>query len=150
MRIAALCFAAVLFSTVQAFAACKGLNARYVMDDAKGFELKLQKATEPNAWSDLDAKLTTPTRTIMFNFTASNGYSTTYMVRKDAPANAEDDASSFPFHGFDKKLKVTDLPQSATAAPKTVFTPQLGGFLWYGSEPREFLPIAMWRLQDCK
>jgi hypothetical protein len=129
---------------------CTGLNARYEMQGAKGFILTLVKAKQALAWSDLEAELITPTRRFEFTFTASNGYSTDYMVQKDIHNEGTDEAGNYPFHGFDKNLTTTKLPQSTTPAPMYVFTPELGGSLWYGPEPREFLPMAMWRLKSCK
>jgi hypothetical protein len=46
-------------------------------------------------------------------------------------------------------MDVLDLPQAARPLHPDISSSCriLGGALWYGSEPREFLPIAMWRLK---
>jgi hypothetical protein len=151
MRRIKLAMLLLLFCATSTFAApCKGLNAAYVMKDAEGFSFKLVKAKEALAWSDLEAVLTTPTRRIEFTFTASNGYSINYMVRKEASVAPDDNESSYPFNSFDVNLNILDLPQSTNAAPVTIFAPELGSMLWYGNEAREYLPIGMWRLKSCK
>jgi hypothetical protein len=125
---------------------CLADHAVYQMDDAKGFTIKFVNAKEPTAYSQLDAILTTPTRSFAFSFTASNGYSFNYLVPrwKDAAADAD-----FHLFLFDNKMKTLELPQMGKAAPPFLLTPELGTFLWYGEEPREFLPANMWHLQGC-
>lgn len=136
-----------------AAATCTGAGAHYTIAGGDGFELILEKAKEPMAWSDLDVFLKTPTRTFRYSLTASNGYSYNYLVQEDPrlPASEDDgsDAGSYRVFLFSKDMAVLDLPQAAAPAPDFIFIPDLGGALWYGSEPREFLPTAMWRLKDC-
>jgi hypothetical protein len=126
-------------------AGCNGLGATYEMTGAQGFSLVLVRAAEPNAYSDLEAVLQTPTRKLNYTFAASNGYSMNYLVEK-GPAEDAQDEGSFRFYGFDEKLNLTDLPSSKAAAPPLVFVPDLGPKLYYGESTREFLPVGMWRL----
>lgn len=133
--------------------ACSGNVVHYTMDGAEGFELRLEKAKVPLAWSDFDLFLKTPTRVFRYSLTASNGYSYNYIAQEEPalPAEAveEGEDHSYRIYLFDAKMNVGDLPQTGNPAPDFIFIPDLGGALYYGSEPREFLPIAMWRLKDC-
>jgi hypothetical protein len=132
-------------------ASCKGLNAVYGLDGEPHFELKLVKPKVHLAWSDLEVTLKTPTRALRFTLTASNGYSFNYLVQEEPklPKSAGDDAGSFHIFFFDKKLKTLELPQAKARAPDYIFAPDVGSALWYGMEPREFMPMAMWRLKTC-
>ena len=123
---------------------CPAEKAHYSIAGAKGFALSFKKAKEPNAWSDLIAVLKTPTRLLEYSFTASNGYSNNYLV--PLPYDEKDD-STIHFYGFDKNLKITDLPNLGKAAPLQLFIPELGTVLYYGDvDKREFLPTEMWNL----
>lgn len=62
MRMAAVATLALLPLPAAQAASCKGLNARYTVPGAKGFELKLEKAKETRAWSDLDVTVKTPSQ----------------------------------------------------------------------------------------
>lgn len=154
MRKALMLAALVQLAATPALAAsCTGSNARYAMAGADGFLLTLTPRAEPLAWSDLDVVLKTPTRQFRFSLTASNGYSYTYAVQEEpappaGPDDSGDDASQ-RIYFFNTKMDVLDLPQGKAPAPDMVFMPDFGGALWYGFDPREFLPIGMWRLQDC-
>lgn len=116
--------------------------------DAEGFSLTFRPAVEPNAWSDLQATLTTPSREYKFSLTASNGYSYNYLVPawKDAPEDAD-----FHLFLFDKDLAVLDLPAKGKPAAHAILTPELGSWLYYGAEgeTRDFLPVGMWTLAKC-
>lgn len=154
MRKALMCAALLQITAAPAIAAdCTGANARYAMTGADGFSLTLAPRPEPRAWSDLDVLLKTPTRQFRFGLTASNGYSYNYAVQEEPPLPGGDDVASGDasqrIYFFDGKMDVTDLPQGKSPAPAMIFLPDFGGALWYGSDPREFLPIAMWRLQGC-
>lgn len=143
---------AQLAATPALAATCTGSNARYAMAGADGFSLTLTPRAEPLAWSDLDVVVKTPTRQFRFSLTASNGYSYNYAVQEDPAPPAESDDSrddSQRIHFFNAKLDVLDLPQGKAPAPEMIFLPDFGGALWYGAEPREFLPIGMWRLSGC-
>lgn len=151
----ALMFAALaqLAATSALAAPCTGSNARYALAGADGFSLTLTPRAEPMAWSDLDVVVKTPTRQFRFSLTASNGYSYNYAVQEDPapPAESDDsgDDASQRIYFFSAKAEVLDLPQGKAPAPDMIFLPDFGGALWYGTEPREFLPIAMWRLEGC-
>jgi hypothetical protein len=145
----------ILLAAAPAVAApCPAAGARYLIEGGEGFELRLERAKEPMAWSDLDVFVTSPTRKLRFSLTASNGYSFNYAVLEDpatpVAADGEDNRPSFHLFPFDAKMNVLNLPQAKDAAPDFLFMPDLGSHLWYGSEPREFVPIAMWRLKDCE
>jgi hypothetical protein len=146
MRFAIFAFAIICLSGIANAKTCLADHAIYHMEDAKGFALTFVKAKEPSAYSALDAVVTTPTRKLEFSFTASNGYSFNYLVPK---WNGVPEDSSFHIFIFDNKMKTLDLPQTQKSAPPFLLTPELGTFLWYGEEPREFLPANIWRLQPC-
>jgi hypothetical protein len=154
LMFAALAHLATLAASPALAASCTGSNARYVMPGADGFTLTLTPRAEPLAWSDLDVVLKTPTRRFLFSLTASNGYSYNYAVQEEPapPPEADDsgDDDSQRIYFFNAKMDVLDLPQGKNPAPDMVFLPDFGGALWYGGfDPREFLPIAMWRLEGC-
>jgi hypothetical protein len=152
MRMAAVLATLALLPLPAAQAAsCKGLNARYTVPGAKGFELKLEKAKETRAWSDLDVTVKTPSHAFRFSLTASNGYSYNYLVQEDPklPSDADSDAGSYRIFLFDKSANILELPNAKSKAPAMIFVPDLGGALYYGSETREFVPTAMWRLKGC-
>ena len=128
---------------------CNGVNAKYEIDGAVGFELKFVAAKDPMAWSDLEAELTTPLRKFTYSLTASNGYSINYLVRKEPQQDSTQDEQSYAIHGFDENLGTVGLPQTTKPAPKFILTPEIGSSLWYGQEQREYLPLAMWRLKSC-
>lgn len=134
-------------------APCPAAGARYLIEGGDGFELRLETAKEPMAWSDLDVFVKSPTRNLRFSLTASNGYSFNYAVLEDpatpVAADGEDDRPSFHLFPFDHRMNLLELPQGKSPAPKYIFMPDLGSHLWHGSEPREFVPIGMWRLQPC-
>ena len=153
LMFAALAIAGLALPASGQAADCTGKSAHYTMPGADGFELTLELRPEPLAWSDLDVVLKTPARKYRYSLTASNGYSYNYMAQEEPPldpdATESGDAGSFRMYPFDDKLTPLDLPQSAKPAPAYIFVPDLCGALWYGIEPREFLPIDMWRLKDC-
>lgn len=132
--------------------ACRGANAAYSLPGAEGFKLVLTPRAEALAWSDLDVVLTTPQQVFRFSLTASNGYSYTYAVQEEPdpgePAESGDDASQ-RIYFFNSGLDLLDLPQGKSPAPDLIFMPDFGGALWYENEPRQFMPIAMWRLGPC-
>lgn len=151
----ALMFATLALATLPGAATaadCKGKDARYAMDGVTDFSLTLKERAEPMAWSDLDVVLKTPARTFRFSLTASNGYSYNYAVQEEPALPADEgtdgeDGSQRIFF-FTKDLSLLELPQGKSPAPDLIFLPDLGGELWY-SEPREFLPIGVWRLKGC-
>ena len=133
---------------------CMGNNARYAIDGADpGFSLVLTPRPEPLAWSDLDVVLNTPKQKYRFSLTASNGYSYNYAVQEEPVVSAEQtDAGSddnLRIYFFDSDMNIQDLPQAGQPAPDAIFLPDFGGTLWYDTEPRQYLPIGMWRLQGC-
>ncbi len=146
--------AAVFFlaATLPALSAeCTVDTVTYVQPDAEGFSLTFRPATEPNAWSDLEATLKTPTREFKFSMTASNGYSFNYLVPswKDAPEDSE-----FHIHFYDKDFKTLGLPNKSGATPAAILTPELGSWLYYGdinanNSSQEYLPADMWRAEKC-
>ena len=40
-------------------------------------------------------------------------------------------------------------PQGAHPAPKYIFIPELENAMWYGAEPREAVPTALFVLKAC-
>jgi hypothetical protein len=142
-----LALALYLISSHLVFAACSADLATYAPISKSGFSLRFDKVKEPKAWSELGLTLSTPTRSSAYEFTASNGYETFYLVPLDAkPLAGEDPAIYF----FDDTMKTLPLPQTGDAAPAYIFTPTLGGQLWYaGLEPRELLPTEIWKLSGC-
>ena len=139
--------ASVMFLATQANAACPIEKSTYSLAKNTEFSLAFNTLKEPKAWSALGLVLKTPSRTFAYEFTASNGYETFFLVSL-SPQGIEDDSTSIYF--FDKDLKTLALPQSGSNAPAYIFTPDLGQQLWYASlEPREYLPTEMWRLDGC-
>lgn len=133
---------------------CTGKNARYAIDGAdEGFSLVLALRPVPLAWSDLDVVVNTPRQKFRFSLTASNGYSYNYAVQEQPVISAEendagaDDSQRIYF--FDTGMNIQDLPQADQPTPDAIFLPDFGGTLWYDNEPRQYLPIGMWRLQGC-
>jgi hypothetical protein len=155
MRNALMSLTLILLAASPAMAAspCPAAGARYLVDGGDGFELRLEPAKEPMAWSDLDVFVTSPTKKLRFSLTASNGYSFNYAVLEGpatpVAADGEDNRPSYHLFPFDGGMKLLDLPQGKSPAPDFIFMPDLGSHFWYGSEPREFVPIGMWRLQPC-
>jgi hypothetical protein len=141
---------AVAFTGAAQAGDCKATDAVYAIPDTPGFELRLGKATELNAYSDLEAVLTTPTRKMTFSFTASNGYAMNYLVLNGESESAESEETSFRIYGFNKSLDSTELPNASSSPPDYLFVPELGLHLHYGTSEREFIPVAMWRLQPCE
>ncbi|NMD07238.1 MAG: hypothetical protein GYA66_04590 [Phyllobacteriaceae bacterium] len=160
MRNAVMFFTLILLAPSPALAGaplggapCPADGARYLIDGGEGFELRLEKAKEPMAWSDLDVFVSSPTHKLRFSLTASNGYSFNYAVLEEpatpVAADGEDNRPSYHLFPFDAHMAPASLPQGKEAAPAYIFMPDLGSHFWYGSEPREFVPIAMWKLQPC-
>jgi hypothetical protein len=151
----ALMFAALaqLAATPALAATCTGSNARYAMAGADGFSLTLTPRAEPLAWSDLDVVVKTPTRQFRSASRPPTVTPITTPYRKTLPRrpNLMTAGTTHPSASTSstRKMDVLDLPQSKAPAPDMIFLPDFGGALWYGTEPREFLPIAMWRLQGC-
>ncbi len=132
-------------------AECAIDQVTYVQPEAAGYTLSFRPAAEPNAWSNLEATLKTPTREFKYSMTASNGYSFNYLVPswKDAPEDA-----SYHIFLFDKDFKTLELPNKGVAAPAAILTPEIGVGLYYGdintnSAVQEFLPTDMWRAEGC-
>jgi hypothetical protein len=130
-------------------AECTIDQVTFVQPEAEGFTLTFRPAAEPNAYSNLEATLKTPTREFKFSMTASNGYSFNYLVPSwpDAP-----DDPSFHIFLYDKNFATLGLPNKGVAVPEAILTPELGSWLWYGGDvdtPREFLPADMWRAEGC-
>lgn len=141
----------ILFATPALSAECTVDQVTYIQPDAEGFSLTFRPAAEPNAWSDLEATLKTPSREYKFTLTASNGYSFNYLVPawKDAPEDAD-----FRIFLFDSEFGTLDLPAKGAPAPVAILTPELGSWLYYGainadSPQRDYLPVAMWRTEGC-
>lgn len=150
-----LALAAMVGTDAPALAAqCMGKNARYTIDGADaGFGLVLTPRPQPLAWSDLDVVLTTPKQKYRFSLTASNGYSYNYAVQEEPVISAEQtdtgNDDNLRIYFFDTGMNIEDLPQSDQPAPDAIFMPDFGATLWYDTEPRQYLPIGMWRLQGC-
>ena len=130
-------------------ATCNIEKATYIQPNAAGFSLTFRSATEPNALSDLEATVKTPTREFKFSLTSSNGYSLNYMVPswKDAPEDTD-----YKIFLYGKNFKTLDLPSKGSPAPEAVLTPEIGPMIYY-SEPaksQEYVPPEMWRLGKCK
>jgi hypothetical protein len=133
-------------------AACPAERAGYALDGDPDHRLDLDLAPHPNAWSALRLTLTTRSGPRHFTFTASNGYSLTYLV-PDPPAAGIDEADGsrppLEVYVFDRGLKLLDLPQPGAPAPAFLFAPGLGPLLWYGAG-REELPLGIWRFAGCR
>ena len=148
-----ICLAALLLaSTVSAHSAgCTIEQVTYTQTEAEGFTLTFRPAKEPNAWSNLEATLKTPTREFKFSMTASNGYSFNYLV-PSWPGVSDD--TSFSVHLYDKDFKTLELPNKGVPAPVAILTPELGTWLYYSENTanpdiQEFLPADMWRPGTC-
>ena len=146
LALAALCITVI--SPANA-ADCPMEMATYVQREAKGFFLTFRPAKEPNAWSDLEATLKTPSKDFKFTLTASNGYSFNYMV--PAWENPPDDVQ-FHLFLFDRDLNTLDLPAKGKPAAHAILAPELGSWLHYGdngSGGGEYLPVGMWTIGTC-
>ena len=128
---------------------CTIEKATYTQPNAEGFSLTFRPATEPNAWSDLQATVKTPSQEFKFSMTASNGYSFNYMVPswKDAPKD-----SDFHLFLYDKNFATLELPNKGSPAPEAILTPDVGPMIYYteAMKVQEFLPPEMWRMGKCE
>jgi hypothetical protein len=148
MRMALMLLASLAALSAPAFSGdCPADGATYQIGKEPGFTFSLAKSAEQANASDLSATLKTPTRHWDFDFTASNGYSFNYLLPRQV-SEAEEDGYRIYF--WDEAFQPLDIPQSSGKAPAYVFAPEIGLSLWYGVGEREFLPIAMWRLQPCR
>lgn len=127
---------------------CTIEKATYTQPNAEGFSLTFRPATEPNAWSDLEATLTTPTREFKFSMTASNGYSFNYLVPtwKGAPEDTD-----FHLFLYGKDFATLELPNKGKPAPVAILAPDLGPLLYYSEamKVQEYIPPEMWRITKC-
>lgn len=147
--IAAALFVASGFPALSA--ECAIDQVTYIQPEAAGYTLTFRPAAEPNAWSNLEATLKTPTREFKFSMTASNGYSFNYLVPswKGAPEDTD-----YHLFLFDKDFKTLELPNKDVTAPAAILTPELGVWLYYGdintsNAAQEYLPTDMWRSGGC-
>ena len=132
-----------------------------------GARLHFTAAKQPDAWSNLNLVLTSKRtgKTYRFRFTASNGYSSNYLIpMPDEAAKPADDKKSddeiasrdITAFFFAANMKSLAIPGASTAAPKYILLPRLGAALWYGSmndkdiPNREFIPNEMWVLSNCQ
>ena len=140
--------AALLCATVPAYAAdCPMESATYIQRNAEGFSLVFRPAAEPNAWSDLEATLKTPSKEFKFSLTASNGYSFNYLVPswQGAPEDSE-----FHLFLFDADLNTLELPAKGKPAAHAILTPEIGSWLNYGENTGgDYLPVGMWTVGSC-
>jgi hypothetical protein len=128
-------------------AACPaGLAVYSHMEDGQ-FSAAFSKMAQPKAWSDLQFSINTPTTHHDYEFTESNGYAVQYMV--PLPEEREGTTRDISVTFFDGKMRALGLPQSDTAAPAYIFAPQVGSVIYYGYEPREFMPVGMFKLSGC-
>lgn len=150
-------------------APCHTEKATYkpVADD-NGARLHFTAAKQPDAWSNLNLVLTSKRtgKTYRFRFTASNGYSSNYLIPvpdeaakpTDDKRAADDDAALLDMTAFffAANMKSLAIPSASTTAPKYILLPRLGAALWYGSmndkdiPNREFIPNEMWVRETCK
>lgn len=139
-------------------ATCPIEKSVYQLKEAPaGTTLRFQKAAKPNAWSRLEAVIHSPAtgRTWRFSYTASNGYSTQYLVQ-EAPKPTSEDNSGSPLYLFTAALTSINLPQPGEPAPRYAFLPDIGKSFWYGTVSpapkvkREFLPTELWELSACR
>ena len=149
--VAALFFAlnAVALPNSAEAADCTIDKATFIQPNAEGFTLTFRPAKEPNAWSDLEVTVKTPSQEFKFSMTASNGYSFNYLVPswKDAPEDSE-----FRLFFYGKDYKSLELPNKGSPAPEAIFTPDVGPMIYYtkAMKVQEFLPPDMWRIGKCE
>ncbi len=128
---------------------CTIEKTTYTQPNAEGFSLTFRPASEPNAWSNLEATLKTPTREFKFSMTASNGYSFNYLVPawKNAPLEA-----NFRLFLYGKDFASLELPSKGTHAPIAILAPDLGPLLYYSEaiQVQEYIPPEMWRIGKCE
>lgn len=143
---AVLSFAALSLPAIAAD--CTIEKATYTQPNAEGFSLIFRPAAEPNAWSDLEAILKTPTREFKFSMTASNGYAFNYLVPswKDAPEDTE-----FHLFLYGQDFATLELPNKGKPAPTAILAPDLGPLLYYSEamKVQEYIPPEMWRMTSC-
>jgi hypothetical protein len=146
--LAASAFSFAALSLPAIAADCTIDKATYTQPNAEGFSLTFRPAAEPNAWSDLEATLRTPTREFKFSMTASNGYSFNYLVPswKDAPLEAD-----FRLFLYGQDFASLELPNKGKLAPVAILAPDLGPLLYYSEsmKVREYIPPEMWRMTKC-
>lgn len=146
--LSAAAIALAAFSLPAIAADCTIEKATYTQPNAEGFSLTFRPASEPNAWSNLEATLKTPTREFKFSMTASNGYSFNYLVPawKDAPLEAD-----FRLFLYGKDFASLELPNKGTPAPIAILAPDLGPLLYYSEamKVQEYIPPEMWRMTSC-
>lgn len=150
-------------------APCHTEKATYkpVKDD-NGARLHFTAAKTPDAWSNLNLVLTSKRtgKVYRFRFTASNGYSSNYLIPvldeaakpTDDKTAADDNAALLDMTAFffAANMKSLAIPRAGTTAPKYILLPRLGAALWYGSmndkdiPNREFIPNEMWVRDTCK
>lgn len=123
-----------------------------------------------SAQSDLYAFVTTTERTYWFSMTASNGYSSIYLLPVTDPyhpADANDgpqpigsaeDGASIALYPLDASLDIAvNPPNKGDMAPAYLFTPELGPTLWYSpasltTDPaagRDSIDRALFEVTDC-
>ncbi len=135
-------------TTGAVFAACPASKANYQSLEDKTFTITFSEQKKPKSWSNVQATLHTPKRTLDFEFTASNGYEVQSMVLLTTGLKQDRDID-IKFLG--KNLKLLSLPQSGDAAPAYLFAPNLGLWVWYaGLEPQEFVPPGLWKFVSCR
>jgi hypothetical protein len=131
-----------------AFSACPADLAIYSNLESKEFSLSLSKQKDPKAWSDIEISISGPNTNLHYELTESNGYARSFLVK--LPVKENEDGTNVVF--FDKKLRVTGLPQSGRPAPAFIFSADLGVQLYYGSNNSKkpiFMPTGMWKLSGC-
>lgn len=131
---------------------CTIEQVTYTQPNAEGYTLTFRPSTNPNAWSNLEVTLKTPTREFKYSMTASNGYSSNYLVAVDG---GEKEEASYHIHLYDKDFKTLDLPNNGVPAPEAILTPEIGQGLYYAdinnnNASKEFLPADMWRRGKCE
>jgi hypothetical protein len=142
--------AATLLLTKTSLAACPAGMAVYSLKGSETFSASLSPVAQPKAWSDVQFSINTPSRAHSFELTESNGYAVQYLLPLKPDGTLDEETGrdiSVTF--FDEALNVLPLPQSAKPAPTYIFAPQIGSVIYYGYEPRELLPLGMWKLSGC-
>lgn len=130
-------------------AECAIDKATYIQANAQGFTLTFRPTKEPNAWSDLEATVKTPTQEFKFSMTASNGYSFNYLVPSWQGAPED---SNFHLFLFGKDFVPLDLPNKGSPAPEAILAPDVGPMIYYteAMKVQEFLPPEVWRIGKCE
>jgi hypothetical protein len=132
-------------------AACPAALAIYNNVEDDQFSLAFSKQQSPKAWSDIEISITGPNTNLLYELTASNGYSRSYLVPlPPQPSDESNPGANIVFFG--KDLKVQDLPQSSQPAPEYIFSADLGVQLYYSTNSAEkpiVLPTGMWKLSGC-